>query len=276
MKTTDLTTSDNDINVILGGCPLPPNRIRKEAYGSLKYLYTDLTDIRKYYIRLGFHLEEFYRCEYFRDFGYLCLEDFCDKNLGLDKSAVSRCINVYREFNAKDDQKSNCGFISKGCPMELSEKWQDYSYTQLCEMLPLSPEQRKKISPDMTIRQIRDYKRSLKNKPVASTQQEDSERETVELTQQKQPKIFNYEEYVRKNSGIIEQNYIKSCDPVDSVAVDIFDNRGRKILCNYWGVILEKPTVKNNNRLVIRMSSAFDPAVIIVSQQPDQEGGCNE
>lgn len=260
MKTTDLITSDNDIDVILGGLPL--NGIRKEAYGSLKYLYKDLTDIRKYYIHLGFHLDEFARYEYFRDFGYLTLESFCQSNLGLDKSAVSRCIGVYREFNAGDDQEFSCGVISKGCAMELSEKWEDYSYTQLCEMLPLSPEQREKIDPAMSIKQIRDYKRSLKNKPVASTQQEDSERDPVASTQQKQPKIFNYDEFIRK-SGIVQQNYIKACDPVEKEGmpgVYIYDCNGKKILCGSCGFVIERLNNSKENRIVIRMTgSSYDP-----------------
>ena len=58
MKTASLMTKDSDIDVVLGDFTFDGDP-RAEAYGSLKYLYTDLTDIRKYYIRLGFHLQEF-------------------------------------------------------------------------------------------------------------------------------------------------------------------------------------------------------------------------
>ena len=270
MKTTDLTTNDYDIEVYFGDKKFRDTP-RKEAYGHVKYLYTDLTDIRKYYIRLGFHLDEFARHSYYTDFGYVTLEDFCQSNLGLDKSAVSRCIGVYREFNAKDDQKSGSGIISKGCAMELSEKWQDYSYTQLCEMLPLSSDQRENVSPDMTIKQIRDYKKSLKNKSVATTQHEDSVGDVVASTQSK---IFSYEEY-KKKIGIVQQNYIKSCDCHDLVNVYIHDNRGCKVLVSRLGGILERPTNANNRRLIIRMFDSFDPAPYVpikVGQQPDQKG----
>lgn len=269
MKTTDLTTNDSDIEVYYGDIKyrdIP----RKEAYGHVKYLYADLTDIRKYYIRLGFHLAEFERCSYYFDFGYPTLEDFCQSNLGLDKSAVSRCIGVYREFNAKDDLEFGCGVISKGCDMELSKKWQDYSYTQLCEMLPLSPEQREKISPDMTIKQIRDYKKSLKNKPVASTQQEDPDDDPVVSSQ---PKRFNYDEYLKKK-GIVQQNYIKSCDPFRNVGIYIFDCDGRKVFTGYVGEILD-PAMKSDC-LVIRMYGQHEPFGLADVQQPDQDGDFNE
>lgn len=267
MRTTSITTNERDLEIVYGQY-LPAVEPRETVLASVKYLYTDLTDIRKFYIRLGFHLDEFNRICGYADFGYASLEDFCEVNLGLDKSAVSRCINVYREFNA-----SNVLSEDKGCAMELAEAWKDYSYTQLCEMLPLTPEERRKVTPDMTIKQIREFKKSLKdekplqqedlvNRSVASTQQEDSAGGAVASTQ---PKIFSYDEYVKK-SGIVEQNYIKTCETLGSVSVYVFDNRGRKILCNYWGEILESPQEKNNNRLVIRMNSSFDPAVAIIDQ----------
>lgn len=171
MKTTDLTTKDSDIEVVYGK-HISKKRPREEAFGSLKYLYTDLTNIREYYIRLGFHLSEFRMCEYYKDFGYLTLEEFCDVNLGMDKGAVSRCINVYRQFNASGDVTYRAGNRITGCAMDLSDRWKDYSYTQLCEMLSLSEKDREKVTPDMTVRDIREFKKTLKtgNALVASTQ----------------------------------------------------------------------------------------------------------
>ncbi|MBD5516085.1 MAG: hypothetical protein HDR06_15950 [Lachnospiraceae bacterium] len=279
MMTTDLTVKESDLRIKYGPY-YRGKEVNIQNLATVKYMYTDLTDIRKYYIRLGFHLCEFRVNAGYMDFGYLTLEDFCDVNLGLDKSAVSRCINVYREFNARNDQENIRGLEKHGCAMDLSDKWKDYSYTQLCEMLPLSPEDRKNVLPSMSCKEIREFKKQLKdrkkkslNGAVASTQPEESGSGSVASTQ---PKIFSYEEYVRKNSGIIEQNYIKSCDSLDSIVVHVFDSRGRKVLCNYWADLLERPTGKNNNRLVIRMCSNFTPAVIALDAQPDQKGDHNE
>lgn len=36
----------------------------------------------------------------------------------------------------------------------MSDKYQGYSYSQLCEMLPLDDKQRSQVKPDMTIKQI--------------------------------------------------------------------------------------------------------------------------
>ncbi len=72
MMTADLVTKESEIKekIIYGDLDMFDYDPRPEALGSVKYLCTDLTDIRRYYIRLGFHLEEFERCGYYRDFGY--------------------------------------------------------------------------------------------------------------------------------------------------------------------------------------------------------------
>lgn len=225
MKTADLTTKLSEIDVIRGGYTFLMEKPREAAFTSLKYLYSDITDIRKYYIRLGFHLDEFERYQYYHDFGFVTLEDFCDKNLGLDKSAVSRCINVFREFNASNYVKCENGVKSKGAAIDLAEQWKDYSYTQLCEMLPLNPEQRKNINPDMTIKEIREYKKSLKEKDtsssVASTQQEIIP--------------FDMERYQTAFSEEVRRELVKNCSAIDeNVVFYIFDKNGKFLDGNIW------------------------------------------
>ena len=278
MQKTDITTKDYDINVYFGDGKYRDTP-RKEAYGHVKYLYTDLTDIRKYYIRLGFHLDEFERCGYYFDFGYATLADFCMANLGLDKTAVSRCISVYREFNAANVESTDGkGLKMKGCAMELAEEWNEYSYTQLCEMLPLSSKEREAVTPDMTIKQIREYKKKLKDDQKRS---EDTikfldgvVRSIKNPVASTQPKIFDFIEFAGK-SGIVAQNYIKSCTQKKcTIKLQLFDNRGRKILCGTCGILDQ-----SSMRLVIRMYESFDPATCIpisVNQQPDQKGDHDE
>lgn len=267
MTTTDIGTNERDLHIVYG-----KNYIGEEvsplALASVKYMYTDLTDIRKYYIRLGFHLDEFDRNNGYLDFGFATLEEFCEVNLGLDKSAVSRCINVFREFNAGNDVIYRAGVKSSGCAMDLSNSWKDYSYTQLVEMLPLSPDDRERILPSMSCKQIREFKKQLKQKKkaVASTQPEMPEEEPVAATQ---PKNFNYDEMLSKN-GIVRQNYIKSRDPVGDHALSIllYDSRGKEIIVNYTAEILEYAPY----RLVLRMFDLFD----LNFKQPDQKGNHDE
>ena len=212
----NIGTRESDLNVQYGCFNLREER--EMARTSLKYILTDCNDLRMSYIRLGFHLLEFERCGYYEDFGYPTLEEFCAVNIGLDKSVVSRCMNVASRFSKKHDS-------SPAATMFLDDRYREFSYSQLCEMLPLTDKELIDIKPSMTIKQIRDYK---KNKKVSA----DSEVITscdVATDAQK----FNYVEFSRKK-GIVEQNYIKNCTPINSRIIWLFDKDGKRIECNYW------------------------------------------
>ena len=135
-----------------------------------------LSDLREYKVNrffLGVHLIELYRSRSYRLFynnvhvsqGGNCHSDvffgFCLETFDLDKSQVSRFMNVVDEFGDK--------FIG------LKKEWEDYSWSALVEMLPLTPEERKPIKSDWSVRQIREYHKSLL---VATSQQDEPEAES--------------------------------------------------------------------------------------------------
>lgn len=86
---------------------------------------------------------------------------YCYEKFGLDKSQVSRYMNIVDEF----------GDGGRG----FKKAWDKFSYSQLCEMLPLSAEERKPIKPNWTIKQIRDYKKTLAVKPQSEGKDETPE-----------------------------------------------------------------------------------------------------
>ena len=159
--------------------------------------------------------------------------------------------------------------------MDLSDCWKAYSYTQLCEMLPLTEHQREQITPDMTVKQIREYKKSLRDEernskeldkslkildeviqkskdPVASTQPEALDNSPVPSAQ-----IFDFDEYLNKK-GIVRYNYVKKCDPVEysrSGYLTIFDSCGKEIICEEDCDIL----LHDDNDIVIRLNSPAKP-----------------
>ena len=69
----------------------------------------------------------------------------------------------------------------------LKGEWKEYSYSQLAEILPLTPEQRRDITPQMTIAMIRAYKQRL----VAMSQQEEEKPKKSVATSQ--PKVKRVE-----------------------------------------------------------------------------------
>ncbi len=143
---------------------------REMAEGSFEYIYRDILDIKSNFIRLGFHLAECRDMEYYHDYGYSDFYEFVDKNFHMDKSEVSRCINVFMAFSGTS------GEYGTTHGMWLDDKYKDYSYSQLKEMLSLDEKKRQQIKPEMTIKQIRDLKKKWSGKvPEVATSQQQKE-----------------------------------------------------------------------------------------------------
>lgn len=127
----------------------------------------DLSAGKTNFFYLGVHLLDIwltrtYGCHTFNTvFNYSGANffDYCLTYFGLEKSQVSRYMNIVDEF----------GDGLRGFKTEYA----DFSYSQLSEMLSLTPKERKAIKPDWTIRRIREYKKELAGK-VATSQQTES------------------------------------------------------------------------------------------------------
>ena len=210
-------TKEADIDVIYGMMNLREER--ELARTSVKYILTDMSDIRRSFIRLGFHLYEFERMHYYEDFGYISIAEFAEMNLGLSKTQVSVYKNIYLEFGFCDEHSS----VPK---MWLDDKYKQYSYSQLREMLPMNEEKRKQVKPDMTIEQIREIKKPKAN--VAISQPEE--------------KTFDYDKCMSL-TGAARQKYISSRDLKESVVIHLFNKDGSEIkisgLTNEWIDLLQ-------------------------------------
>lgn len=111
-----------------------------------------------------------------------CCADFffayCFDEFGLDKTQVSRLMNIVDEFG----DGLRC----------FKKKWEKFGYSQLCELLPLSDEERKPVQPDWTIKKIREYKKSL----VATSQQ--VEMELPEAEEPLKDKYARFEKWTKR------------------------------------------------------------------------------
>lgn len=116
---------------------------------------------------------------------YLCSYVFfreCEKNFDLDKSQVSRYMNIVDEFGDGENG--------------LKQEWSAYSWSQLVELLPLTPEERKEITPEMTIKAIRAYKENL----VATSQQDKPSDKTSVATSQQKDYFIKLTDFPRTSS----------------------------------------------------------------------------
>ena len=112
----------------------------------------------------------------------------CEYEFGLEKSVVSRLMNVVDEF----------GDGEKGFKAEFSK----FKYSVLVEMLNLNPEERKEIKTDWTVSKVRAYKKSL----VATSQQEE-EAKTEEKPKEEYPQFKSWKrnDFIRRILSLEEE-----------------------------------------------------------------------
>lgn len=154
---------DFNVRNLMGGtfyC-FDEEKLRRET------VLADLSAGKTNYFYLGAHLSDIWNRKTYAVHDYEKVWNYSGKNFfdycltffGLEKSQVSRYMNIVDEF----------GDGLRGFKTEYA----DFSYSQLSEMLSLTPEERKAITPDWTIRRIREYKKELAEK-VATSQQAES------------------------------------------------------------------------------------------------------
>lgn len=235
-----MITSEKDLDIKYGMCDPCPER--EAARGSVKYILADMNDIRKSFIRLGFHLAEMLRYEYYKDFGFPNIEEFAEANLGMDKSNVYRYIRVYENFAAISDSCCSGALISTPPKMFLSDRWKDFSFSQLVEMCNMSPSQRVLCRPDMTIKQLREIKKTVKGFTNAVEARDIVQRISKGVTaadlkeelkvatspRKDRSKEFSFD-YCFGLHGAARSSYVKSRKSVGEVSVFIYDSEGKLI-----------------------------------------------
>ena len=120
---------------------------------SFEYIMSDIADIKTSYIRLGFHLDEFKHNKYHENYGYVSFEDFCEKNVSIDKKSIERCLRVFYRFaELKGDIRRD----------KIDKKYSSYNYGQLCEMVSMKESELEEVTPAMSVKAIRNLKKTLK------------------------------------------------------------------------------------------------------------------
>lgn len=109
-------------------------------------------------IQIGYMLKQM-RDKKLWEVQYSCLDEYLTQELGIDYTAASRFMNL------------NSKYSLHGNSMEIAAKYENYSQGLLIEMLSMPPELEEKVTPEMTVKQVREIKRSArpKKEPVPKT-----------------------------------------------------------------------------------------------------------
>ncbi len=150
----------------------------EEAETSIR---ASLRDAARSVIAVGHYLKVIRDKELYREAGYENVWDYAADTFGFSKSTASR-------YMARNDKFS----VGGNSPV-LAEEFREYSKAQLQEMLSLDAEQMSAVTPDMTVREIRELRRpkeipyyeipgqmSLSDFPELEAEQESDETMTQE------------------------------------------------------------------------------------------------
>lgn len=113
---------------------------------SLEIIKDESVKIQKSFVKIGWYLKHIKDNELYREDGYANINECAADQLGYSQSTVSRLINICEKFSKNHNSP------------ELDEKYAGFDKSQMIEMLPMKPEQIEKVTPDMTVKQIRDIK----------------------------------------------------------------------------------------------------------------------
>jgi len=113
------------------------------------YINNDLQSIGESFLKLGAHLKEVRDNKYYELGGYKNVFDFALDEFNLSKSSVSRFINIHIAFSENHNS------------FHIAQKYKEYNYSQLCEMLSCADDLLAEIKPNMSVKDIRELKKGI-------------------------------------------------------------------------------------------------------------------
>ncbi len=134
---------------------------------SLDIIRDELQRTRRSFVKIGWYLKHIKDEEMFKTDGYADIFELAMDKFNISQPTANRFMNICKEFSVDHDSP------------ELDEKFVDYSVSQLFEMLPMDEEKREQITPDMTVRQIREMKEDTRKKNEEQDEEQDEENNEI-------------------------------------------------------------------------------------------------
>lgn len=125
-------------------------------------------DAAKQFVYIGFLLWEVQEYGYYKEGGYKDVYDYAAQELNFKKSSVKNFIAISYQFGSADHRALNGAAHVR--TMSLQQPYEKFKYSQLCEMLSMTEKQREQVKPDMTVKQIRQLKKDLKQEQPKAEQ----------------------------------------------------------------------------------------------------------
>lgn len=112
-------------------------------------------DAAKQFVYIGFLLWEAQQNGYYQEGGYRDIYEYAETELNFKRSSTKNFIAIATEFGSDNSRHT----------MSMQPKYEQFNYSQLCEMLSMSPAQREQAQPSMTVRELREIKKQPMPEP---------------------------------------------------------------------------------------------------------------
>ncbi|SHK99465.1 hypothetical protein [Hespellia stercorisuis] len=157
VKQEIISASDNAVTLFSKADKQKYNRI-------LKSIDTELNKVEKSYLAIAFKVHALYKDKLFEIDGFKNIYELAQEKYNLSRGTCNNYINIVDKFGHWDKET--------GDYTGLQEQYQNFKSSQLILMLSMTDEQRAMVKPDMTIREIREY-RALCDSQSAEDELED-------------------------------------------------------------------------------------------------------
>lgn len=220
--------------------------------GVTQKIKSAMYDAAKQFVYIGFLLWEVKKYEYYYENDYKSVYEYAEAELGFKRSSTKNLIAICENFCRRNEN-------FKELPtMFLDDRWSDYQYSQLTEMLAMSPAQRQETKPNMTIKELR----QIKKEPTCIT----INTHTGEVEHHEPPKEATGQTSGQKvgESACTVNNYWKDLDKAD-VKTLCFKTGNRFNTRSSYSIQI-KPIPKDKDRMDLKRKLCeaagieYDPA----------------
>lgn len=163
--------------------------------------------IKNNYIYIGFLLNELSRSEQFSHEPYT-ISEYAENEFGFSKSLTYSMMKVAERF----------------CDgMFVSDRFKNYGYSQLVELLPVSDNDLTEFNSDMSVREIKEKKKELHKNKNSSQFFQTSGKENTTVKEERKVNTFNeYDLTVRSEHIFASVPFYKIYDDEDVEMLQIF------------------------------------------------------
>lgn len=116
----------------------------------------EMYEVASHFVYIGYCLWSVKQFGYYRSGGYVDVYDYASHELGLKRTSTKNLIGISEVFGNRYYHSFSSSILPTA---DLQPAYQDFNYSQLTEMLSMSEKQREQVTPDMSVRQIRELKK---------------------------------------------------------------------------------------------------------------------